>query len=81
MNSKWLFGLMVALALSSVHGQGLTDEEKAEILNAHNHFRGQVDPIATNMLKMVRTTHKQTQRMFLHSLTLGPLSGIFTGVG
>ena len=56
MNSKLLFGLMVALALSCVHGQGLTDDEKAEILNAHNHFRGQVDPIATNMLKMVRTT-------------------------
>lgn len=58
MNSKWLFGslfLLLALALGHVYGQGLSDEEKEEILNAHNHFRGQVDPIATNMLKMVRT--------------------------
>ena len=57
MNSMWLLGslfLIVVLALSRVQGQGLSDEEKAEILYAHNHFRGQVDPIATNMLKMVR---------------------------
>ena len=32
----------------------LTDEEKEEIVNAHNHFRGKVDPVATNMEVMVR---------------------------
>ena len=59
MSSKWLFCglLLVALAMSCVNGQGgLSDDEKAEILNAHNYFRGQVDPIAANMLRMVRTS-------------------------
>lgn len=42
------------LALScGVWGQGLTDEDVEEILNAHNFYRRSVDPIATNMLKMV----------------------------
>ena len=49
--------VLLLLALTwTAHGQGLTEEEKEEILNAHNHYRGLVDPIATNMLKMVRVT-------------------------
>ena len=40
------------------HGQALSEDEKEEILNAHNHYRGQVDPIATNMIKMVNTQYK-----------------------
>ena len=31
----------------------LTEEEQAELLKAHNHYRGLVDPIATNMLRLV----------------------------
>ena len=31
----------------------LTEEEQAELLKAHNHYRGLVDPVATNMLRMV----------------------------
>ena len=31
----------------------LTEEEQAELLKAHNHYRGLVDPIATNMLRVV----------------------------
>ena len=55
MSSQWLYGVFVVLALSyGVYGQGLTEEEQEEILNAHNYYRGQVDPVATNMLKMVR---------------------------
>ena len=54
MSSKWLCGVLVLLAVSyGVCGQGMSEEEKEEILNAHNHYRGQVDPVATNMLKMV----------------------------
>ena len=54
MLSQWLCGVFVVLALScEAYGQGLTDLEKLEILNAHNYYRGLVDPIATNMLKMV----------------------------
>lgn len=34
---------------------GLTEEEKQEIVNAHNYYRGMVDPIATNMEMMVRS--------------------------
>lgn len=34
-------------------GNGLSDAEKAEILRAHNYYRGRVDPIATNMEMMV----------------------------
>ena len=55
MSSRWLSGVLVVLALScGAYGQGLSDEEREEILNAHNYYRGKVDPIATNMLKMVR---------------------------
>ena len=54
MISQCLYGVLVLLAVSyGVYGQGLSEEEKEEILNAHNHYRGQVDPVATNMLKMV----------------------------
>ena len=47
--------LLLALA-SGVLGQGqggLSEEEVEEILNAHNYYRQIVDPVATNMLKMV----------------------------
>jgi len=40
--------------ICSVQGQQtLSEEEQEEILNAHNYYRSLVDPIATNMLKMV----------------------------
>lgn len=35
----------------------LTDEEKEEIVRAHNYYRGKVDPIATNMEQMVIIVH------------------------
>ena len=38
--------------LISAHAR-LTDEEKEEIVRAHNYYRGKVDPIATNMEQMV----------------------------
>ena len=54
MSSQWLCGVFIMLAVSyGAYGQGLSDEEREEILNAHNYYRGKVDPIATNMLKMV----------------------------
>lgn len=31
----------------------LTDYQKEEVLAAHNYYRGMVDPIATDMLRMV----------------------------
>ena len=57
MSSQWLCGVLIVVALSScgIHGQGLDEEEQQEILNAHNYYRGLVDPLATNMLKMVRS--------------------------
>ena len=38
-------------------GQGetkLTESDRQEILDAHNNFRGMVDPTASNMQRMVR---------------------------
>ena len=46
--------LLLLGLICMAHGQGLSEEDKEDILNAHNHYRGQVDPISTNMLKMVR---------------------------
>ncbi len=43
-----LFMLAVPISFSS-----LTSDQKAEILRAHNYFRGRVDPIATDMLRLV----------------------------
>ena len=44
--------LLVSM-LTSSYAQISEDEEK-EILRAHNLYRGQVDPISTNMEEMVR---------------------------
>ncbi len=32
----------------------LTNSQKSELLSAHNYFRGKVDPIATDMQRLVR---------------------------
>ena len=62
MISQCLCGVLVLLAVSyGVYGQGLSEEEKEEILNAHNHYRGQVDPVATNMLKMVSWRERERE--------------------
>ena len=61
MISQCLCGALVLLSVSyGVYGQGLSEEEKEEILNAHNHYRGQVDPVATNMLKMVSWRERES---------------------
>lgn len=36
----------------------LTEEEKEELLRAHNHYRGLVDPLATNMIRLVCSCRK-----------------------
>ena len=48
--------LTVLLLSSSLTGSraALTEDEKEEILNAHNYYRRSVSPIATNMEEMVR---------------------------
>ena len=47
--------VVLSLACCCVSGQtGLSASEKQEVLNAHNYFRTRVNPIATNMEKMVR---------------------------
>lgn len=45
--------LLIALICNVRGQQTLSEEEQEEILNAHNYYRSLVDPIATNMLKMV----------------------------
>ena len=50
MNLRLGFCIMLMLAVTQAR---LSDEEKEEIVRAHNYFRGKVDPIATNMEEMV----------------------------
>lgn len=46
--------VILLLACNALPGwAALTDEEKSEILNAHNRYRRRVNPIATNMAKLV----------------------------
>ena len=47
-----VIGLLFILRLAEAR---LSDEEKEEIVRAHNYYRGKVDPIATNMEQMVST--------------------------
>ncbi len=51
-NSIGILSLMAASLLAFASAQ-ITEEEQQEILRAHNLYRGQVDPIATNMEEMV----------------------------
>lgn len=54
-----IFVMLLVAAVSSVRGQqSLSEEEIEEILNAHNYYRSIVDPIPSNMLKLVRWTSK-----------------------
>ncbi len=55
MASSVLAALVGAVILSGwACGQTqLSDSDEQELLSAHNHFRGIVDPIATNMERMV----------------------------
>lgn len=47
--------LVLSLACCCVSGQtSLSASEKQEILDAHNFFRARVNPVATNMEKMVQ---------------------------
>ena len=50
------FGILCLLTVSlfTFASAQLSEEEQQEILRAHNTYRGQVDPIATNMEEMVR---------------------------
>lgn len=45
--------LLALVYMANGQGSGLSTEEQEEIVNAHNYYRRSVDPIATNMLKMV----------------------------
>lgn len=47
----YVTSMLVFLGLANAR---LSDEEKEEIVRAHNYYRGKVDPIATNMEQMVR---------------------------
>ncbi len=53
--STILFLFVLATPWMIVEGS-LTYDQKQEILEAHNYFRGLVDPTATDMLRMVRSS-------------------------
>lgn len=50
--------LLLAVASSARGQQTLSEEDVEELLNAHNYYRSLVDPIASNMLRLVRTDFK-----------------------
>lgn len=56
--------LLALVYVAHGQGSGLSEEEQEEILNAHNYYRRIVDPIATNMLKMV--SHMTTSPSVVH---------------
>ena len=55
--------LVVGVFLLQVHDAscqtGLSSQDEQELLNAHNHFRGIVDPPASNMEQMVMAYNAQ----------------------
>ena len=49
-----LIAAAVVYACSCIHAQTeLSEADEQELLNAHNHFRSRVNPIAINMERMV----------------------------
>jgi hypothetical protein len=53
MNCFYLISVLLLTVIAGSLAQ-LSEDEKAEVIRAHNLFRGQVDPISTNMEEMVR---------------------------
>ena len=54
-----VFVFILVLGLTVFGGRAqLTEEEKEEIVWAHNSIRGKVDPVASNMEQMVKSKHK-----------------------
>lgn len=45
--------LLIVVCLSSPSRASLTDDDKDELLGAHNFYRSKVSPTATNMAKLV----------------------------
>lgn len=48
---------LVTVVIATTASGLLTSEEKEEILKAHNAYRSNVYPLATNMVKLVRLQH------------------------
>ena len=57
-------GSLLVLAQTS-----LTDNDRRELLDAHNHFRRIVSPSASNMIKMVKSFTLEFSSQLLHSTT------------
>lgn len=57
---KVVLGAVLLLAVYSVAPSEakLSDDQREEVLNAHNIYRSKVSPVATNMAALVR--HKET---------------------
>ena len=56
--STCLLAVLVTITLATRVSAGLTSSEKKELLKAHNHFRSNVYPLATDMVKLVRKKKK-----------------------
>lgn len=64
-----IFVALTIITVATTVSAALTSSEEKELVQAHNHFRRKVDPLATNMLKMVRNT-------ILEHYTEGSLLGL-----
>ena len=56
-NVLFAASLWILFTTTSLVGASLTSDQKQEILHAHNYYRGKVDPIATNMQRLVGPVH------------------------
>ena len=70
--------LLLAVACSVTGQQTLSEEEAEEILNAHNYYRSLVDPIASDMLKLVNYI---LRNLFQSTLTFFLSPFLLTGMG
>ena len=59
--------LLTVVLMSSPSNAFLTDDDKEELLRAHNFYRGKVSPVATNMAKLVSVVQLPFHRSELAS--------------
>ena len=67
--SSLLVSLVAMLFSVAIANCILTENQKKEILAAHNYYRGMVDPIATDMYRMVRSVYTPSQTESLSPTT------------
>ena len=52
-SSTFVWVALATIVIATTASAKLTSDEKKELLNMHNHYRSNVYPTATNMVKLV----------------------------